>query len=93
LVRQLGGLGGVVIVSAAFTQIVRWEERRLLERFGEDRPTWWRCSAENPRPDAREGPVLAATAALCAGCVLTRPELARARATCVATVGLGAVSG
>jgi protein-S-isoprenylcysteine O-methyltransferase Ste14 len=27
---------GLVIVSATFTKIVRWEERRLLERFGED---------------------------------------------------------
>lgn len=27
---------GLAIVSAAFTQVVRWEERRLLERFGED---------------------------------------------------------
>ena len=27
---------GLVIVAAAFTKIVRWEERRLLARLGDD---------------------------------------------------------
>jgi protein-S-isoprenylcysteine O-methyltransferase Ste14 len=38
---------GLVVVSAAFPAIVRWEEQRLLERFGEgyraylaDVPRW-----------------------------------------------------
>jgi protein-S-isoprenylcysteine O-methyltransferase Ste14 len=29
-------MGGAAILCAAWPKIVRWEERRLLERFGDD---------------------------------------------------------
>ena len=36
LLRPSRRLGGLVIVCTAGTPIVRWEERRLLERFGDE---------------------------------------------------------
>ena len=48
---------GLVTVSAAFATIVPWEERRLLEHFGEDYraylpdvPRWVPRTPRRPRP-------------------------------------------
>ena len=51
---------GLVVVSAAFATIVPWEQRRLLERFGEDYrayladvPRWVPRAPRRPRPADR----------------------------------------
>ncbi|HVS48814.1 MAG TPA: hypothetical protein VHJ99_07930 [Candidatus Dormibacteraeota bacterium] len=52
LLRPCRRLGGLVIVCAAGTPIVRWEERRLLERFGDEYQAYL---AASPRWVGRTG--------------------------------------